>query len=224
MNYRETVHEAVQTGALNLVGIAIMSIAVNLTLLPFVAAASFGALPAVVGGLWTTCLSLGVVLVGLSRFATEVAERSVTVSALPHIVAAVKQPAVGLKLGAVTFVVVLAALSSGLASDSVRSVAVGAAAFLILCWYLLVALAVPDLGAGASLGHALRASAARFARSPLAACLLLLLSLGGTTLAGVTVVTLLLFLPGTLGLFAAHVASDIGLSSGRHEADIDREH
>lgn len=223
MNYRGAVYATVRTGASNLVGVAIASIAVNLTLLPFVATASFGALPAVVGGLWTTCLSLGVALVGLSRFATEVAERGVTVSALPHFAAAVKRPTVGLKLGGATFGVVLAALASGLAPDSVRPLAVGSASFLLACWYLLVALAVPDFGDGAPLGRALRAGAARFGRSPLAAGLLLLLSLVATAIAGVTVVTLLLFLPGTLGLLTAHVASGISPPSGRREGSADGE-
>ncbi|GCF14414.1 hypothetical protein Harman_23490 [Haloarcula mannanilytica] len=208
MSYRQTVRNTVQTGTSNFVGITLTSAVVSLTALPLVATIPLG-LAAVVGGLWTSCLLLGVALVGLFQFAHTAADRGVGISAFPHLIGAAKRPRVGLELGVGTFVVVLGALMAGLAPDGVRAIAVGVALSVLVCWYLVVALAVPELGTGVAFGPALRAGADRFARSPTTAVWFLLLSTVCAAVAGATVVTLLLFLPGTLGLLAAHVAADV---------------
>jgi len=206
MNYREPVRATVDSGWPNLVGIAVASVAVSATLLPLLATAALGTLPALVGGLWTTCLLFGVALVGLFRFVTGVADHGVQMNALPHLVAAIKNPRAGLELGVATFVVVVVALSTGFVPDTFRAAAVGFGVFFFAIWYLFVGFAAPEFGAGAGVRPAVQAGAARFARSPLAASWFLLLSVVCSTVAGVTVVTAVVFLPGVLGLLATHVA------------------
>jgi hypothetical protein len=219
MTIREVIGTVVRTGIPNLVGLAGASILASLTFLPLLVSMSFGTVPAVVGGMWTTCLLLGVALVGLFRFATTVADRGVAVSVVPALVAAAKRPRVGFELGAVTFFVILGALLAGLVPGMLRAVTVGVGIFLVLIWYLVVALAAPELGAGFSLFPALGAGAARFARSPLAAASFLLLSTGCAIIAGVTVVTVVFFLPGVLGLLAVHVAVTIAAPAERRNGD-----
>jgi hypothetical protein len=213
VSYREILDEVVRTGVPNLVGLSGASIVVSLTLLPVLASVTLETVPAVLGGLWTTCLLFGVALVGLFRYAGTVADRGVAVSVVPHLVAAAKSPRVGMELGTTTFAVVLGVLLTGLAPDRFRATAIGIGAFVALYWYLVVALAAPELGAGAPLYPALRAGAVRFARSPVLAALFLGSSVVCGAIAGVTVVTLVFFLPGILGLLATHVAvtiADVG--------------
>lgn len=223
MNFAETIRRGVEVGVPNLVGLSVVSVAVNLTVLPFLVTVPLGTVPAVIGGLWTTCLLFGVALVGLFRFTTTVADRGVAVAVVPHLVAAVKRPWVGFGLGAVTFVVILGVLLTGLAPGEFRAVAVGAGAFVVVCWYLVVAFAAPELGAGSSARPAIRSGAVRFAQSPVAAVSFLLLSILCTAVAGVTVVTLVLFLPGVLGLFAVTVAVDIADPDALGDADAGSE-
>jgi hypothetical protein len=222
MNYRQTVRETVTTGASNLVGVTLTSALISLTTLPIVIAIPFGP-AAVVGGLWTSCLLFGVTLLGLLRFAYTAADRGVGISAVPHLIAAARHPRAGLGLGVITFVVVLASLMAGLAPDGVRAIAVGAGLFVLMCWYLLVALAVPELATGGQLRPALRAGAVRFTRSPVTAVWFLLVSGVCAAVAGATVVTLLLFLPGALGLLSAHVAVDVASSDDVQGSDIEAE-
>lgn len=221
MNVREPVSATMETGLSNLVGLAVASVAVSLTPLPFAASVLVGTVPAAIGGLWATCLLFGVALVGLFRFATAVADRGVEVAALPHVVAAAKRPRVGFELGAITFAVVGGALAAGLSPDAYRPTAVGVAGFLVGCWYLVVALAAPEVGSGSPLGEALRAGATRFARSPVGATSFLLLSLVCTAVSGLTVVVLVLFLPGVLGLLAVQVAVAIASPSALRRSETD---
>lgn len=213
MTYRESARATARTGASNPVGIAVVSVAVSLSALPLLAALAVGTVPAALGGLWTSCLLFGLAVVSLFGFATVAADRDAAVSALPHLAASVKRPWPGIGLGAVTFVVLVIAFATGLAPDRIRAAAVGAAAFLLVCWYVVVAFAAPELGDGAALIPALRAGFGRFARAPLAALWFLLLSLVCLVVAGITVVTLAVFLPGVLGVLAVHVAAPIGAST-----------
>jgi len=213
-SYREVLDEAVRTGAPNIVGLSGASIGVSLTFVPVLGSATFGTVPAVLGGLWTTCLLFGVALVGLFRYTNTVADRGVAVSVVPHLLAAAKSPRAGIELGAITFAVILGVLLTGLVPERFRATAIGIGAFVALCWYLVVALSAPELGGGFRLYPAIRAGAVRFSRSPASALLFLLSSILCALIAGITVVTVVFFLPGTLGLLATHVAVNIADSGG----------
>lgn len=208
MNYREFTVTTFRAGYRNLVGLVLISLLVGLALVPIVAAAVVGTSLALLGGLWTTCLLVGIVVIAGFRFTSHVAERAVPIAVLPAVAAAIRNPTAGLALGAVTFgVVVFATVLVGVSPGGYRPLASGFAAFLLVAWLLLGAFAAPELGSGLGLRPAIRASAARVARSPQRVAWFLVVSFACTLLAGVTVVTLVLFLPGLLALLAARAAT-----------------
>lgn len=206
MNAKETLGSAVRHGYRNLVGTIVVSLLVSLSLAPLVVTLRVGTSLAVLGGLWTSSLLLGVALVGGFRFATTVAERGVPIAVLPSLRAAVAAPGTGLGVGVVTFVVTVASLALALLAPSTfRAVATGVAVFLLVDWFLVVAFSAPELGDGQPLRGALRAGVDRLLVAPSAVALFLAASFLCVVVAGVTVVTIGLFLPGALCLLAAHV-------------------
>lgn len=222
--YRETLVAAGRTVWYNLTGVVIVTLAVWVTLVPLLATVAIGRPFAVLGGLWATCIALGVALVALFRYATTVVDREARVEVGASVRAAVEHPRVGMVLGASTFGVVVAGLGVvGLAPDGVRGTAAGLAGFLLVFWYLLVGFGSPELGAGESLRTALRAGGLRIGRSAVGTVGFLGLSALVSLAAGVTVVTLVLFLPGLLGLLAVAVATNIAtvedLSGGPADSD-----
>lgn len=219
MSYRQTAAATARTGARNVVGVAAASLLLSLTVLPLVVAVPFGTV-AVVGGLWATCLLFGAALVGTFRFTVEAADRGVSVSFRPHFVAAVVEPTLGLKLGASTFaVLVCAAAGVGLAPATYRGIVGGVAAFTLVCWYVVVAFASPELAAGTSLRSALGTGATRAAATPIAAVLFVLLSAACAALAGVTVITVFLLLPGALALLGSAAALAVGADSRERDGE-----
>jgi hypothetical protein len=210
MNATETLGSAVRHGYRNLVGTIVVSLLVSLSLAPLVGTIRVGTSLAVLGGLWTSCLLLGVTLVAGFRFATTVAERGVPIAVLPHLRAAVAAPVTGLGIGIITFLVTVASLALALLTPSAfRAVATGVAAFLLVDWFLLLAFAVPELGSDQTLRVALRAGLERLLVAPGAVALFFAVSLLCALVAGVTVVTIGLFLPGALCLLAAHVTAAV---------------
>lgn len=208
MNYGRLTAETARYAYQNLVGLFTISVFAVVTLLPLGATIAVGTPLALLGGLWTTSLFGGVVAIGAMHFSTVVVERGVSVPVRPSLAAAVRSPRPGLLVGVITFAVAVAALSAvTTAPASLRTVVAGVVGFLVSAWFLLVAFGSPELGGGRSLSNALAASASRIGRGPGAVAWFLVLSFACTMLAGVTVVTLLLFLPGVLALLAARAAS-----------------
>lgn len=207
---RATVEATVRHGYRNLVGTLTVSLLVSLTVVPLLAMATVGTPLAVLAGLWATCLALGVVLIGAFRFATTVARRGVPIAVVPELRAGLTAPRTGLALGASTFVVLAVGVALvGLTPTSFQSIAVGVAAFLLADWYLVVGFAAPEIGNGEPLRRALRAGVDRLLSAPNAFAVFLTLSFACALFAGVTVVTVGLFLPGTLCLLAAHVTDAV---------------
>lgn len=203
MSYRKTVASAARTVVRNAIGVAVASVLLSLTGLPALASVPFGSL-AVLGGVWATCLLGGVALVAVFDFAVEAADRGVGVAFLPHLAAAADRPVLGLKLGALTFGVVAAPVAAvGLAPGPLRAVVAGVGGFALLCWYVVVSFASVDFVEGRPLGSALRAGAVRAVSAPGAAVVFVLLSAVCAAVAGVTVITLFLFLPGVLALLGS---------------------
>lgn len=218
MNYRQFTITTVRYGYRNLVGLIVFSLLAGLALTPLAAMAFVGTSLALLGGLWTSCLLLGIVAIGAFRFTAIVAERGVPIEIRPNVAFAVRNPTTGLAVGTVTFGVVVAAVTLvGLVPGAYRPMAAGFSGFLLVAWYLLTAFAAPELGDGRRLSRALRASADRLGRSPGRVAWFLVLSFASTLIAGVTVVTLLLFLPGVLALLAARAA--IGVDPVNSDAD-----
>lgn len=210
MNARATLRSTARNGYRNLVGTIVVSLLVSLSLAPLVGTVLVGTSLAVLGGLWATCLVLGVLLVGAFRFATTVAERGVPIAVLPDLRAAIAAPGTGLGLGILTFLVTVGALAVALLTPAAfRDIAVGVAAFLVVDWYLIVSFSAPELGSDGPLRPALRAGIDRLVGAPGAVALFLAVSLLCALLAGVTVVTIGLFLPGALCLLAAHVTAAV---------------
>lgn len=218
MNYRQFTITTLRYGYRNLVGLVVFSLLTGLALAPLAAMGFVGTSFALLGGLWTSCLLLGIVAIGAFRFTVTVAERGVPIEVLPNVAFAVRNPTTGLAVGAITFGVVVAAVTLvGLAPGTYRPVVAGFAGFLLVAWYLLAAFAAPELGDGRGLSIALRASADRLGRSPGRVAWLLVLSFTCAIIAGITVLTLLLFLPGVLALLAARAA--IGATPEHSETD-----
>jgi len=200
---------AARRGYRNLVGLVVVSLLIGAAFVPLVTTLFLGTPLAVLGGLWTTCLLLGVATIVAFHFATIVTRRGVPVPVLPSVTAGIRRPVTGLALGAVTFVVVVTGVALvGLSPDGYRPYAVGLCGFVLVAWTLLVAFAAPDFGDGRGLRPALAASASRLARSPDRVAWFLALSAACAVVAGLTVVTLVLFLPGVVALLAAHAAVD----------------
>lgn len=215
MKYWQFTVTTFRHGYRNIVGLVLISLLTSLALVPLVATTVVGTFLAVLGGLWTTCLLLGVVAVAAFRFTSVVSERGVSIAVLPHVAAGVRNPVPGLKIGAVTFVVVLAALVLvGASPETYRPIASGFAGFLLVAWYLLTAFAAPELSDGQGFVLAIRASAHRVGRAPDRVVWFLLISFACALVAGVTVATLVLFLPGVLALLAARASIDASGESG----------
>lgn len=200
----------------NFAGLFAISLLTALSLVPLVATAVVGTWIALLGGLWTTCLLGGIVVAAAFRFTTTAVERGVRIELVPAVIHAVRNPTTGLLLGAGTFcVAVAAAVIVAAVPAGIRPMTAGVAGFLLTLWYLLVAFAAPELGSGRELSAALRASADRLGCSPGSILQFLVLSIACTLAAGVTVITLLLLLPGVLALLAARVS--IGADEERED-------
>lgn len=220
MNYGQFTVTTARHGYRNLVGLVVISLLAGLAFAPLVAMAFVGTSLALLGGLWTTCLLLGIVVVAAFRFSTTVARRGVPMAILPSVASALRSPTTGLAVGTVTFgIVVVAVAVVGIMPEAYRPMAVGFAGFLLVAWFLITAFAAPELGDGRRLSPALRKSGIRIGRSPDHIMLFLILSFACTLVAGVTVVTLLLFLPGVLALLAARAA--IGASAENSAVDAE---
>mgnify|MGYP000268305596 CR=1 FL=1 len=207
---RATIKATARHGYRNLVGTLTVSLLVSLAAVPLLLMATVGTPLAVLAGLWGTCLALGVVLVGGLNFATAVAQRGVPIAVVPELRAGLAAPRTGLALGASTFAVLATCLALvGLTPAGLQSIAVGVAAFLLVDWYLVVGFAAPEIGNGEPLRRALRAGVDRLLSAPNAFAVFLTLSFACALFAGVTVVTVGLFLPGTLCLLAAHVTDAV---------------
>lgn len=207
MNYREHTVATVRAGYRNVVGLVVVSILAALALVPLAATTVVGTWLALLGGLWTTCLLLGIVSTAAFRFASVVAERGVPVAVRPNVIPAIRNPVPGILVGVVSFVVLLTSVVLiGVAPEPYRPIASGFVGFLLIAWFLLVAFAAPELGDGRGLSLSIRASADRLVRSPYRVAWFLLLAVVCTLVAGLTVVTLVLFLPGVLALLAASAA------------------
>jgi len=210
MNARQLVTDTVRHGYRNLVGTIVVSVLVSLSVVPLAAMATVGTPSAVLAGLWATCLLLGIVLVGGFRFATTVADRGVPVPVLSDLRASIATPRTGLALGALTFLVVVAAAGLvTLAPPRFAPYALGVAAFLLVDWFLVVSFAAPEFSKTLPLRSALRASVGRLLVAPSAVALYLLLSVTCFLIAGVTVITVGVFLPGALCLLAAHTTTTV---------------
>lgn len=205
----ETARQTIHTAKSNFGGVVMTSLVVAVTALPFLGSTFLGAVPAALGGLWTSCLLFGVALVGLFRFAAAAADGGVGTAPLPQLAAAVKRPRVGFELGAITFVLLVVMLATVVTPDGIRTTVVGIVMFVLTCWYLVVALAAPELASGASTTSALRTGASRFGRSPVTAGWFLGLSVISAVLTGVTVVTVVVLLPGVLGILAIYTARSV---------------
>ncbi|MFB6074779.1 MAG: hypothetical protein ABEJ89_07185, partial [Haloarculaceae archaeon] len=143
-------------------------------------------------------------------FTSRAVDRGVGVTVWPSFRAVWRRTRVGMTLGGATFGVVVASLAViGVSPVPYRAIAVGVAGFLLVFWYVLIGLASPELGAGSALRPAVRAAAVRFARSPTTTGWFLGLSLVASVVAGVTLVTVFLFLPGVLGLIAMGTATRV---------------
>lgn len=209
-DFRRTLVAVGQVGWRNLVGLVVVTLTVWLTTLPVVVVATLGTPVALLGGLWTTCLLLGIALVVVFQFTSRAVDRGVGVPVWPSFRSAVDRVRVGLVLGVTTFGVVIASLAMvGLSPPPYRGTAVGVAGFTLVFWYLLIGLGSPELAAGTSLRAVVRAGGLRFVTSPPLAAWFLVLSVLASLIAGVTLITLLVFLPGVLGLLAMQVATDI---------------
>lgn len=208
---RESIVAIGRVGWRNLVGLLVVTLTVWSTLLPLVAVAvAVGTPVAVLGGLWTTCLLLGLALLVVFRFTSTAVERGVGVPVVPSFRSVRERIGVGLALGAATFGVATTSLALvGLVPAQYRGTAVGISGFFLVFWYVLVGLASPELGTGTALRPAVRAGGLRFVRSPGLAAWFLFLSVVASAVAGATLVTLVLFLPGVLGLIATQVATEI---------------
>lgn len=214
MNYRESLVTLARQGYRNLVGLITISVATSFAFVPIGASVLVGTSLAVLAGLWATCLLLGVVVVAAFDFTTTVADRGVPVPVLPSFAMAVRSPQTGLKLGALAFVITVVAVGlSGVAPAAYRPFAIGISWFLVVTWFLITAFAAPELGSRQPLSTALRASADRLGRSPGRALWFVALTLVSMLIAGITVITLVLFFPGVLALLAAGITAEIDASS-----------
>ena len=221
MDYKRTIRATANGGYENLAGLIVLSLGITLTLAPLAAAGAVGTPLAVLGGLWATCLLLGIGVVAAARYTMAVATRGVAVDLWPSIVPTLKDPVLGLEVGAVTFGVSIAAvLAPLLAPSAYRSVAIGIGAFLLVLWYLLAAFATPELGTGRGLGTALRAGGSRLVESPGSAVVFLVLTVVCTLATGITVVTMGLFLPGLLSLLAAQLATAVNGDADRTDSGV----
>ena len=210
MEYKRPIKATLSGGYENLAGLIVLSLGITLALVPLAVAGVIGTPLAVLGGLWTTCLLLGIGVVAACRFTTAVTARGVSIDLWPSVAPAIKNPTLGLKVGVVTFGVLFAAvLVLRLAPEAYRSIAVGVAAFLLVLWYLLVAFATPELGTSQRLVSALQASGVRLVASPESVLAFLVLTLVCAFVTGITVITMGLFLPGLLALLAAQMASAV---------------
>jgi len=209
-DFRQSLVAVGRVGWRNLVGLVVVTLTVWLTMVPLLAVLVVGTPIAILGGLWTTCLLLGIALVVVFRFTSRAVERGVGVALWPSFRAAADQIRVGLALGATTFGILVVSLAVvGVSPDPYWGTAVGISGFLLVFWYLLVGLASPELAVGSSLGTAIRAGGLRFVSSPILAVWFLFLSVLASLVAGATLITLLVFLPGVLGLLAMQIATDI---------------
>jgi hypothetical protein len=229
MSYRQAVERTLRDGRKNPFGVAAVSLAASMALAPLVATLSVGTLAAVLGGLWATSLLLGVVTVAAFRLADEIARRGVRVET--HLVlAGGVGPVAGLKLGGVTFLfgvptVTGAAFAS---AGEVPAATVGVTAAFPVFWYLWVGLSAPELAGDVGIVRALQAGGTRAVATPLATVWFLCGSIVFGALAGLFVIVTVVFLPGTLALFAVHVARAAdggdadGGADGDHTAEYER--
>ena len=200
---------SVRSASQNLIGIAVVSVLLCLTFVPIALTLPFGTL-AVVGGLWATCLLNGLVLVATFRYTSTLASRQVFVRTRRHVRFS-ETYRTGLSLGVVTFavalvgVVVLFAPTAGV----FRWTSVGIALSLLVLWYALTALSSPELGRGDPLHHALRMGLSRFSIAPVASIWFLVASFVLFVLTGITVVTVVVILPGSLALLASSITHTI---------------
>ncbi len=200
----------VRVVARNFVGIVMFSLIVWFTVIPLVVSLAVGSVSGILGGLWATCLLVGIALVGLFRYSTTVIDRGTQIEVRPSLEAAIRSPRVGMGLGVVTFgAIVAAVVLPNLAPSTYRPFVAGFARFPLVLWYLVVGLASPELGNGSALRPALRAGFLRFVTAPLRGTAFALVSLLVALATGLTVVTVFVFLPGALGLIAARIATDI---------------
>ncbi|RJT07891.1 hypothetical protein [Halococcus sp. IIIV-5B] len=210
MNARQVTVDTARNSYRNLVGTIVVSLLVSLSVLPLATMLFIGAPLAILAGLWATSLLLGVVLVGAFRFATTVAERGVPVSVWSDVRAGIAGPRTGFTLGAVTFLVTLVSVTIvSVVPSALAPFATGVAAFLIVDWYLVVGFASPEIAEGVPLRTAIHASFTRLLDAPSAVALFLFLSFACALVAGVTVVTIGLFLPGILCLLSTHITAAI---------------
>lgn len=210
MDYKQPIKATISVGYQNLSELIIVSLGITLTLIPLVITGLVGTSLTVLGGLWVTCLLLGISVVAAFRYTTTITDRGVSIDLWPTIVPVLKDPMLGLKVGTITFsVLVVTILGLLLAPEVYRSIVVGIATFLLVLWYLVVAFATPELGTDQGLISALRSSSVRLGESPESAIVFLVLTFTCTFITGVTVITIGLFLPGLLALLAAQMTTAV---------------
>ena len=207
MNHTRLLINTARVGYDNVVGLAIMSVIVSLTIAPLGLALSFQRPLVIVSGLWAACLLWGIALLATFRFTGSVVERGVRVSVCSNLKTTLEKPETGLKLGVVTFGILVGALiGTAQAPSGLRSIVLGVVLFALISWYVIVGFAAPELGDGAPLVTALRAGMFRFASSPLSVAVFLVVSVLITVVTGMTLILVVFLLPGTLALWAVSVA------------------
>lgn len=210
MKYYQLVTSTLDHGRKNLIGLVVFSVALTLTVVPLVITLLVGGSLAVLGGLWATCLLFGFAVVATFHFTVAAAKRGVSIKVWPCFRMAAKRSRVGFELGVVTFVVVVGVMALvTFTPTAYRSFAVGSASFLLVSWYTLVCFAAVELGNGKRLLAALRSSSVRILQSPLATAWFVLLSFACMLIAGITVITMVVLLPGVLGLLAANIVAAV---------------
>jgi hypothetical protein len=208
MDHKRRIKATLSDGYANFAGLIVLSLGLTLALIPLAIAGVLGTPLVVFAGLWTSCLLLGISIVVTFRFTVTVAARGVSVDLWSTTVPALRNPIPGLTLGVATFGVFLTTGIVFLFTPATyRPFAVGVAAFLLVLWYLLTAFATPELGTGQGVAPAVRASGVRLVESPELAIVFLVLTVVCTLVAGMTVVTMGLLLPGVLALLAAELVT-----------------
>lgn len=208
VSYLKLLRATIGHGSHNLLGLGITSILVSLSFVPLILSLFVGTDLVIFGGLWATCLLLGICLVATFRFTKKVTDRGVPVKVLPSLTVTASQPGTGLAVGTATFAVfVISILFVTYVANWLQAIGVGSALFVLILWYVLLALSSPELGDGQRLRPALTAGVRRFYRSPGRGIWFVVLSCLFALIAGLTVITVVVFLPGVLVLLATHVAT-----------------
>lgn len=212
MQYRRTVERTFRNAVENSIGLVFVSILTSLTFVPLLTSVLFQSPFAWVAGLWTTCLTLGIVLVGVASFTETVVSRGVSLG-MGYFWAGIRRHwSAGVIIGMMTFAVILVSFLLILYpfTGYVRMTVIVFGVYMLLGWWVWVMFALSVLiSEGKSVQGAFTRAGLVLLDRPLAGIWYLIQALGLAALAVLTIVTPFILLPGLLCLLGSQMAEAI---------------